>query len=86
MVSRTSWRRSAHGPAGDADMGGGRFVWTLWNGRACPEKWPADFPRRAQHAHRPTILAEHLIGPDDFALPLSELAVRYPAPEPVSRE
>ena len=72
--------------AGDADMSGGRFVWTLWNGRACPEKWPADFPRRAQHAHRPTILAEHLIGPDDFALPLSELAVRYPAPEPVSRE
>jgi hypothetical protein len=52
----------------------------LWNGRACPEKWPADFPRRAQHAHRPTILAEHLIGSDDFALPLSELAVRYPAP------
>ncbi len=72
--------------AGDADMSGGRFVWTLWNGRACPEKWPADFPRRVQHAHRPTILAEHLIGPDDFALPLSELAVRYPAPETVSRE
>ena len=72
--------------AGDADMSGDRFVWTLWNGRACPEKWPADFPRRAQHAHHPTILAEHLICPDDFALPLSELAVRYPAPEPVSRE
>jgi hypothetical protein len=72
--------------AGDAEHERRQIRMDPLDGRACPEKWPADFPRRAQHAHRPTILAEHLIGPDDFTLPLSELAVGYPAPEPVSRE
>lgn len=49
----------------------GSLVWIKGRRGPEPQKWPADAPAK---------LAEHPLDADAFALPIAELARRYPAP------
>lgn len=60
----------------------GSLVWLKGLRGPRPEKWPADFARKsAKDADAPIVLAEHELGPEEFALTIPILEQRYPAPK-----
>lgn len=58
----------------------GSFVWIKGLRGPEPQKWPADMSGIASSKH--TVLAEHVLGPDEFSLTVPILEQRYPAPTP----
>lgn len=60
----------------------GSLVWVKDMRGPTPEKWPADMASGGKVNKE--VLAEHKLGPDEFALKLAILVQRYPAPTPAN--